>query len=943
MELVEGQRLSDLVPSGGLPAALVRQYGKQIADALAHAHRHGVTHRDLKSANVVVTPEGRAKVLDFGLARRISTESLKEVSQSRQSATAEGMVAGTLSCMAPELFRGAAADARSDIWSLGVLLYEIATGERPFDGSTGFELSAAILHEPPVPLPESIPQSIQMIITRCLEKNPAARYQKAEDVQSALQDAHADVSSSGAQPARVVAAKPSFLSRCWQHRIAWVLAIVLAYGSYRMLRSDQAPVAVGASGRPAIAVMSFENLVGGQDTAWLAKGIPSMLLTGLAQTDGLDIVSAERLHEAVAQTGSGSLESLEKGRASQVARRAGAGAIVVGSIAKSGDDFRIDAQVEDLESGRILTAQSARGADVFALIDQLAARIRDAVGLSVDRGIRRVADVSTSSLEAFRLFSLGTDAHVNARADDARSALEQAVAIDPAFAEAYMQLASVAGLSGQFGRRREYLHKAVAHADRLSERRRLLLSAQMARDGRNIQEASRTLDELIARYPETEQAYMIALLLYGGELRDVDKLLETMSKGVAALPTSRIVRNAHGYALIEAGQYSNAIREFEKYVELAPREANPYDSLAEGHLISGSPEKAVELYSRAVTIDPTFSASRIGLSWSLAVLGRHEEALAAQPPLRSVEGFILSRLGRYQQAAKVLEAGRQQAEGDENASEQCVYTLISALLSLEQKQYVRALRELSTAGKIVAGVAENRQLRHQVLIHLLSGQSELGAGRPHVARGRLDVLRQLYKPGIAEEKFWYQTLEGEVALAAGELERASAAFASGEPPGRMPIKWQAGSLAILANSLLYRDGAARVAKARGDLRGAIQVYQRLLAYGPNSKFVAVFEPRYVLELARLLEQTGDKVSALKDTSVFWNCGNAPTRICRSSTKRGARSRGFARHGPAEAVMVRLNRTLRTGHFREALLISISSNLLLPVRLEMYHRNRERCG
>ena len=164
MEFVEGKRLSDCILPDGLRVEDIVRYGTQIADGLAHAHRHGVTHRDLKSANIVITPEGRAKVLDFGLARRLSSQKLKDLSQSRESITAEGLVAGTLSCMAPELLRGEQADERSDIWALGVLLYAMAAGRRPFEGATGFEVSAAILHEPPPPLSDRIPDTLHAII-----------------------------------------------------------------------------------------------------------------------------------------------------------------------------------------------------------------------------------------------------------------------------------------------------------------------------------------------------------------------------------------------------------------------------------------------------------------------------------------------------------------------------------------------------------------------------------------------------------------------------------------------------------------------------------------------------------------------------------------------------------------------------------------------------------
>jgi eukaryotic-like serine/threonine-protein kinase len=865
MEFVEGLRLSDVIPAGGLPPDEVKHYGIQTADALAHAHRHGVVHRDLKTANIVVTSEDRVKVLDFGLARRLSGQHLKDLSESQQLITAEGMMAGTLSCMAPELLRGATADARSDIWALGVLLYEMATGKRPFTGETGFELSAAILHDPLAPFPESVSGSLRTIIARCLEKNPQARYQTADDVRLSIENG-SEASRSIVEPSRPAIEHRSFLLRCWQHRIAWTIAVVLAIGSYLLLRRDHAPVAVGASGRPAIAVMSFENM-GGQDTAWLTKGVPNMLLTGLAQADGLDIVSTERLHEAVAQSGLPSLDRLEKGQAAQVARRAGAGAIVVGSIAKSGNAIRIDAQVEDLTSGRILAAQSVQGGDVFALVDQLSVRIRDGVGLSGDPGARPVADVSTSSLDAFRLFSLGTEASEHYRADEARRALEEAVRIDPAFAEAYLQLVFVAGSTGQPGQRRAYLQKAAAHTERLSERRQLLLTVEMARDAGNFSEASRALDELIARFPDTEPAYMIAMRLYRDELRDVDRLVPIMKRGISALPNSTSVRNAYGYALIEAGQYADAIQEFEKYVDLAPREGNAYDSLADGHLMSGSPDKAVEFYSRAITVDPTFNGARDGWAWTLAVQGRYEEALAVRPPRSSVEAFILSRVGRYREAAKVLEDGRQRAARDET-EEWSVSTLVASLIAIEQKEYGRALRELSTVDKVLPDPRDTWQRGRPLLVQFVSAMAELGAGRKDVARAHLQRLRQIYNSRSAEETLWYRTLQGEFALANGELDNAAAAFAAGEPHVRIPMQWGVGSLSIAANSLLYRDGLARTAKARGDVRRAIQLYRELLTYGPQSKFVAVFEPRYLLELARLLEKTGDKTGALKEYQRF---------------------------------------------------------------------------
>ena len=185
MELIEGRSLTDLFTATGLSIETVSRYGAQIADALAHAHGRGIVHRDLKGSNVMVTPEGRVKVLDFGLATRLEREKISELTLSYDAL--ESKLVGTLPYMAPEVLRGQKGDYLSDLWSLGVLLYEAAAGRLPFRGTTGFEVSAAILREPLPPLPSTVPHGLAAVIQRCLMKEKAERYQQASEVRAALE------------------------------------------------------------------------------------------------------------------------------------------------------------------------------------------------------------------------------------------------------------------------------------------------------------------------------------------------------------------------------------------------------------------------------------------------------------------------------------------------------------------------------------------------------------------------------------------------------------------------------------------------------------------------------------------------------------------------------------------------------------------------------------
>ena len=175
--------------------------------------------------------------------------------------------------------------------------------------------------------------------------------------------------------------------------------------------------------------------------------------------------------------------------------------------------------------------------------------------------------------------------------------LEQAVAIDPAFAAAHLHLAFVSDFAGRPAARRHYLDKAAEHSDRLNDRQRLLLDIESARIAGNSAVAARRLSELIARFPDAEDAVRRSPgLLYGpvGLLPDPERILAISAAGVAALPASRVTRNLHAYSLLDVGRYEDAVREFEAYVRVAPREANPYDSLGEAHIYMGLPERAVE-------------------------------------------------------------------------------------------------------------------------------------------------------------------------------------------------------------------------------------------------------------------------------------------------------------------------------------------------------------
>jgi serine/threonine protein kinase len=330
MEFVDGPTLSAALPPGGFSTDTIVDYGSQIASALAHAHARGVVHRDLKGANVVVTPEGRIKVLDFGVAQRHARVDETETAiRSDDSFLAPGRVSGTLAYMAPETLNGSLVDGRADIWSLGVMLYEMASARRPFTGQTAFDLSGQILHGTAAPLPNHVPHGVAAVVARCLAKDPGRRYQDAAEVRAALEA----IASGTATPSR-------------------------------------GTVAIG---RQSIAVLPFTNLSAEADTDYFADGLTEDIIAELSNVRQMRVISS---------TSSMQLKGT-KLTVAAIADQLRVDHVLEGSVRRIGDALRITAKLIEAATDSPIWSQKYTGtlADVFAIQETLSKAIVDALRL----------------------------------------------------------------------------------------------------------------------------------------------------------------------------------------------------------------------------------------------------------------------------------------------------------------------------------------------------------------------------------------------------------------------------------------------------------------------------------------------------------------------------------------------------------------------------------
>ncbi len=616
MEYIEGESLTGYLNQRGSELASVVRLAEKIASGLAAAHKMKIVHRDIKADNIIINSDGEPKILDFGLAKPSqemfggdADDSTKTID--KPELTRAGKILGTVSYMSPEQSRGEKIDTRSDIFSFGVLLYRMATGEFPFAGPSAVSTLAKILetkHESPRAKNASIPPELERMIDKCLGKDPNDRYQDTRDLVVDLRnlrrlyDSGATDTISAEFTAPSVAGKSRGLpklERRW-FILMIVISVMIFLAVMEYLDGSPSVVSRQVQARPnSLAILGFENKTGDPELDWLETGLPEILLTDLAQTEAITIISQERIMDCFPDDKGGEHTFDE---CVEAAGSLGAVNLLSGTFYKLGDKIRIDARLQDVATGNVISGEKVIGEDPFTLVDSLTQKIAAALNLARDVQDRSVTTYTSSSPEAYRHYREGVKKMYQELYSDAIEEFNKALVIDSTFALPYMRIGMCYVFQGKQQEGANYFAQAREYESKLPPRDQNLLEVytdiwvDQQYDNAFIKMAS-----FIKRYNDDKEGHVIYGLLVSAFTGDTAKAFAHFDTALQIDPTYQLALSQFVNIYNNHEQFDEAIHYALLMRKYHPESPEPYMTLARIYGAQGGIDAAMAELTEVLT------------------------------------------------------------------------------------------------------------------------------------------------------------------------------------------------------------------------------------------------------------------------------------------------------------------------------------------------------
>jgi tetratricopeptide (TPR) repeat protein len=898
MSFIEGESLRALLdregplsPDRGVP--LVRQ----IAVALQAAHDAGIVHRDLKPHNILLDREGQPYIGDFGISRSMDSDG---------TMTETGAILGTVDYMSPEQASGEVPDHRSDIYSLGMMMYEMFTGTLPFRASNALSVMVKRVHEdaPPVTaVRPGLPVWLSAIILRAMQRNPAARYQSLADLVRDLDRQRASRAARRVRWKRLGAA-------------AAILAAagLIAFGVVRFVQSGpQAAPAVKTS----LAVLPFHNATGDPRFDWVRSGVTSVVRTGLVQAKALRLAGDDRVQEILDLLKPAEGEEIRPATAQRVGRLAGVDQVLAGSLIKIGDKYRIDASLMQIGENGIAATKPIvlDGADetaILKMMDDLTKRVRDELGVSRAWGEKEIgaAQLSTRSVEALSLYGEGLALGRAGNQIEAAKRLEAAVAKDPRFAVAQAALAETYDALGYADKAKKTADEAVQNLRDVSPWEAARIRATRSRLAGDLAGAAKALGSIVDAAPNDPQS-ILDLGLVQEEEGDLPAAVTSLQRAVTLDPKHPGAHYALGRVLFKSGHPTDAVAEFNKALALHGESGNEQgratvlNGLGNAALGTSQLDDAERYFSQALEI-----RRRIGDQRGVAVClynlgevnqrrGRYDEAIRLVKEALQVStamgdqariadswahlGAIYQAAGRPEEALAVFQESLKimRELGDDSRLAQSLRDL--GYVNLILGKYVEAFFFIKE------GLEKTRDAGDKSALVL--AYSDIAVVEQ--VQGRYEEALKYYSDGLALAK----EVDNKGAQAVGQVNMAEihadqgdygAAFSLfSEATGTLR---KAGSESNLADGLTFEGGARLRA---GDLEAAGKTLDEAVALARKLKSNATLAEALVYEGGRLLalQQPDRSAAVLKEAvSIAARVGDFRLiRMARLAQARTARS------------------------------------------------------